>query len=135
MYRRAKARATTASLQHHIGICILFLGSVITLTAISSSAQTPAVPSRSTDLEALTRDPSQWVMPSHDYASTRFSTLDQINTRNAGELQVAWTFSVGADRGQEAAPLVVNNTMYAISPYAGPHPNEVFALDATKPVT
>ncbi|HEY2539948.1 MAG TPA: PQQ-dependent dehydrogenase, methanol/ethanol family [Stellaceae bacterium] len=118
-------------MQRHIRSCILFLGSVITLTAISSSAQTPAVPSRSTDLEALTRDPSQWVMPAHDYASTRFSTLNQINTRNAAELQVAWTFSLGADRGQEAAPLVVNNTMYVISPYAGPHPNEVFALDAT----
>ena len=31
----------------------------------------------------------------------------------------------------EAAPLIVNNTMYVVGPYAGPHPNQVFALDAT----
>jgi lanthanide-dependent methanol dehydrogenase len=45
-------------------------------------------------------------MAPHDYANTRFSELDQINAGNVGQLQLAWTFSVGADRGQEAAPLV-----------------------------
>ena len=76
-------------------------------------------------------DQNQWVMASHDYANTRFSGLDQINPGNAAQLQLAWTFSVGADRGQEAAPLIVNNTMYVVGPYAGQHPNQVFALDAT----
>nr|WP_281351578.1 methanol/ethanol family PQQ-dependent dehydrogenase [Propylenella binzhouense] len=83
------------------------------------------------DLEALSKDPAQWVMPGKNYASTRYSELDQINTGNAGRLQVAWTFSVGADRGQEAAPIVVDGMMYVVGPYAGPHPGSVFALDAT----
>jgi lanthanide-dependent methanol dehydrogenase len=79
------------------------------------------------DLHALSQDPKQWVMTPRDYANTRFSGLDQINTENAGKLQMAWTFSLGTIAGQEAAPLVIGNTMYVI----GPYPNEVFALDAT----
>ena len=43
-----------------------------------------------------------------------------------GKLQVAWTFSVGSDHGQEAAPIVVGDTMYVV----GAYPNELFALDA-----
>ena len=70
-------------------------------------------------------------MAPHDYANTRFSALDQINVDNVGNLGLAWSFSLGADRGQEAAPLVIDNTMYVVGPYWGVHPNQVFALDAT----
>ncbi len=78
-------------------------------------------------LVALSRDPGQWVMPARNYASTRFSELDQINGQNVAQLQLAWSFSVGVNRGQEAAPLVVDGTMYVV----GPFPNKLFALDAT----
>lgn len=84
----------------------------------------------STGLTALMRDDSNWVMAPKDYANTRFSGLDQINTGNADELQLAWTISLGAARGQEAAPLVVDGIMFVVGPYAGPHPNRVFALNA-----
>lgn len=83
------------------------------------------------DLQSLAEDDTQWVMAPKNYANTRFSGLDQINVNNVSQLKVAWTFSVGADRGQEAAPLIVNNRMYVVAPYAGVHPNQVFALDAT----
>jgi PQQ-dependent dehydrogenase (methanol/ethanol family) len=82
------------------------------------------------DLNALSQDDKQWVMAPKNYASTRYSGLDQINTGNVANLQVAWTFSLGADRGQEAAPLVVDGTMYVMGPYTPPNPNQVFALDA-----
>ncbi len=74
-------------------------------------------------------DDGQWVMAPKNYASTRFSTLDQINTGNAKNLKLAWTFSTGMTRGHEAAPLVVNNTMYIVTPF----PNVLYALDLTKP--
>lgn len=77
------------------------------------------------------KDDKQWPMPAKNYANTRFSGLDQINTGNADQLHLAWSFSVGADRGQEAAPIVVDGVMYVVGPYAGVHPNQVFALDAT----
>jgi PQQ-dependent dehydrogenase (methanol/ethanol family) len=79
------------------------------------------------DLVALGADDAQWVMPAKNYASTRYSGLNQINTGNVAQLRVAWTFSMGSDHGQEAAPLVVNGVMYVV----GPYPNPVFALDAT----
>lgn len=68
-------------------------------------------------------------MASKNYASTRFSSLDQINTGNVGSLKMAWTFSTGLTRGHEAAPLVVNHTMYVVTPW----PNLLYALDLTKP--
>lgn len=79
------------------------------------------------DNATLQTDDRQWVLAGKDYAQTRFSKLNQITPANAGRLQVAWTFSVGSDHGQEAAPLVVNGVMYVV----GAYPNELFALDAT----
>ncbi len=61
-------------------------------------------------------DDGQWTMPAKNYASTRFSTLSEINIGNAKSLKLAWTFSTGLTRGHEAAPLVVNNTMYIVTP-------------------
>jgi lanthanide-dependent methanol dehydrogenase len=77
----------------------------------------------------LEADDGQWVRPAKDLASLRYSTLNQINTSNAKDLKLAWTFSTGTDRGNEAAPIVVNNTMYIVTPF----PNIVYALDLTKP--
>ncbi|HEX4159735.1 MAG TPA: PQQ-dependent dehydrogenase, methanol/ethanol family [Rhizomicrobium sp.] len=79
------------------------------------------------DLQAMMQDDKQWVMPAKDYANTRFSGLKQINASNAGQLRVAWSFSVGSNHGQEAAPIVIGDTMYVV----GAYPNELFALDAT----
>jgi lanthanide-dependent methanol dehydrogenase len=69
-----------------------------------------------------------WPMPAHDYASTRFSPLNEITSDNVKGLKVAFTFSTGVDRGQEAAPIVVGGTMYIVTPF----PNVVYALDLTK---
>jgi len=68
-------------------------------------------------------------MPAKNYAATRYSALDEINGANVSNLQVAFAFSTGVDHGQEAAPIVSNNTMFIVTPY----PNIVFALDLTKP--
>jgi PQQ-dependent dehydrogenase (methanol/ethanol family) len=74
-------------------------------------------------------DDGQWTMPAKNYASTRYSALDEITTENVGRLQVAFTFSTGTVKGQEAAPLVVDGTMYVVTPY----PNILYALDLTQP--
>jgi PQQ-dependent dehydrogenase (methanol/ethanol family) len=76
-------------------------------------------------------DDGNWTMPGKDYASTRFSGLNQINPSNVSKLQVAMTFSTGTTEGFEAPPLVVNNTMYIVTPW----PNNLFAIDLTKPDT
>lgn len=79
--------------------------------------------------QPLPPDDGQWLIPAKDYASTRFSGLGQINTGNARNLKVAWTFSTGNTRGEEAAPLVVGSTMYVVAPF----PNYLYALDLTNP--
>src|SRR3954463_2744942 len=71
------------------------------------------------------KDDGQWTMPSKNYQATRYSELDQINTANAKDLKVAWTFSTGVNRGHEAAPIVVGDTMYVVTPF----PNILYALD------
>jgi len=70
-----------------------------------------------------------WTMAAHDYSSTRFSPLREVTTGNVGGLKVAFTFSTGVDRGQEAAPIVAGNTMYIVTPF----PNVLYALDLTQP--
>jgi len=74
-------------------------------------------------------DDGNWVMPGKDYASTRFSALTQVTPANVRNLGVAFTFSTATTHGYEAPPLVVNGTMYLITPF----PNDVYALDLTKP--
>jgi PQQ-dependent dehydrogenase (methanol/ethanol family) len=79
--------------------------------------------------QAQSSNDGEWPMAARDYANTRFSPLDQINTNNVRNLKVAYTFDTGVNRGQEAAPIVVGNTMYVVAPF----PNYLYALDLTKP--
>src|SRR5256885_16257346 len=69
-----------------------------------------------------------WPMPGKDYAATRFSDLRQVTGANAGRLRPVWTFSTGVLGGHEGQPLVVNNTMYVVTPY----PNVLYAFDLTR---
>jgi PQQ-dependent dehydrogenase (methanol/ethanol family) len=78
---------------------------------------------------AAEQEDGQWTMPAKNYASTRYSGLQDINTGNVAALKLAWSFSTGVVRGHEAAPVIANNTMYVITPY----PNIVYALDLTNP--
>jgi PQQ-dependent dehydrogenase (methanol/ethanol family) len=68
-------------------------------------------------------------MAARDYANTRFSPLADVSVANAATLKLAFTFSTGLLRGHEAAPIVVGNTMFIVTPY----PNVVYALDLSQP--
>src|SRR5215208_3411369 len=70
----------------------------------------------------------EWTQQAGDYANSRYSELDQITASNAHTLRVAWAFSTGVLRGHEGGPLVVDNTMYLVTPY----PNVAYALDLTQ---
>jgi PQQ-dependent dehydrogenase (methanol/ethanol family) len=72
-----------------------------------------------------------WTRPGLDYASSRFSSLEEITPASVKQLRVRGTFSTGYLRGHEAAPLVANDTMFIVTPF----PNIVYALDLTKPGT
>jgi lanthanide-dependent methanol dehydrogenase len=103
----------------HINVFALALFLAFALGAPSNAQNSPA------------SDDGQWTMATKDYSNVRYSGLDQINTENAKNLKLAWTFSTGVFRGQEAAPLVIGDTMYVITPF----PNYLIALDLNKPGT
>jgi PQQ-dependent dehydrogenase (methanol/ethanol family) len=104
------------------GVLLLFLLGVQPAVAQTATKARPAA-------SAWPRDDGQWAMPAKDYASTRYSSLTQINRANVRNLGLAFTFSTGIAKGHEAAPLVVGGTMYIVTPF----PNIVYALDLTKP--
>lgn len=70
----------------------------------------------------------EWTMPGKDYAGTRYSGLAQITPLNVGHLKPVWSFSTGVLGGHEGQPLVVNRTMYVVTPY----PNVLYAFDLTR---
>jgi len=75
-------------------------------------------------------DPAgEWRSQARDYANSRYSPLNQINTENVHNLRIAWTFNDGTLHGHEAAPLVVGDTMYLVTPF----PDIAYALDLTQP--
>src|ERR1041385_8526494 len=74
------------------------------------------------------RDDGQWAMPARDYAATRYSGLNQITPANAARLKPVWTFSTGVLGGHEGQPLVVDKTMYVVTPF----PNVLYAFDLTQ---
>ena len=88
----------------------------------------PSVVSANPELLSLQKNDGQWAQPGKNYSGTRFSSLGQITTANVGKLKAAWSFSTGALRGHEGAPLVVGTTMYVHSAF----PNHVYALDLAK---
>ena len=96
------------------------LGSVAAFVGAGASANDQLI--------KMSQNPKDWVMPSGDYANTRYSKLNQITAANVGKLQVAWTFSTGVLRGHEGGPLVIGNMMYVHTPF----PNKVYALDLSQ---
>ena len=70
-----------------------------------------------------------WPMPTGDYGNLRFSPLSQIDTTNVQNLHPLTTMSTGINHGHEGQPLVIDNTMYVVTPF----PNNLIAVDLTKP--
>ena len=47
--------------------------------------------------------------------SSQYSSLDQIDKKNVGQLQVAWTYSTGDMRTYRFNPIVVDTVMYTLA--------------------
>ncbi|MBV8397804.1 MAG: PQQ-binding-like beta-propeller repeat protein, partial [Acetobacteraceae bacterium] len=69
--------------------------------------------------------PNDWLMYHQSYKAHHYSALDQINTSNVKNLQIAWMHTpAGAKRGVQSFPLVVNGTLYYST-----SASQVWALD------
>lgn len=97
------------------------LGAPLALGAQSGSMPGQTVPPGGND--------SNWVSPGRTYQGTRWSPLKQITADNASDLEEVWSYTTGLKDGHEGQPLVVDNTMYIVTPV----PNKLIAFDLTKP--
>lgn len=104
---------------------VLSLGSCAAAMFATALVMTSTTASANADLERKMADSKNWAAQAGDMYNQRYSKLNQINTSNVKNLQVAWTFSTGVLRGHEGSPLVIDGTMYLHSPF----PNKVFAID------
>jgi alcohol dehydrogenase (cytochrome c) len=69
-------------------------------------------------------EPHNWLMYWGNLQGTHYSPLEEIDTANVRQLQMAWAFPMPGDSVLEATPLVVDDVMYNTQPGA------VFAIDA-----
>ena len=81
--------------------------------------------------DAMLREPdaADWLMYSRTYDAQRFSPLDEINSRNVGLLQRAWTKPL-PEGPIEVIPVVHRGVMYLTTPGSRDSSSRVWALDA-----
>ncbi len=101
------------------------LALVVVLGASNGWAQQPG----SVDDQALRnsgKTGDEWLMNAGNYAATRYSPLNQINSTNVNRLGLAWYYDTNSLPGTlEATPVVSNGTLYATMTWG-----VVFAVDA-----
>lgn len=107
-------------------------------TALLASTALSAVASEVTEqrLDNPDKEPQNWLTANKDYASHRFSELNQINKTNAKDLKVAFTVALGGTQGvgyapmggHQSTPLVNDGFMYAVDGFGA-----VYKIDVRDP--
>ena len=114
----------------------LAIGFGLAISCTSALAQTPAKGSPDhikavtsavdgASIKANTATSNDWPTIGLDYAETRFSKLNQINTDNVKKLGLVWSYPLESSRGVEATPVVVDGIMYQTASWSVVH-----AIDA-----
>ncbi|HEV7383695.1 MAG TPA: PQQ-binding-like beta-propeller repeat protein, partial [Phenylobacterium sp.] len=106
---------------------IIKLGLALALAATVVACQKPAPKAGSVDGAriAAADGNAEWVSYGKGYSEQRFSPLTKVDTRNVGQLGLAWYAQFDTDRGQEATPLVVDGVLYTTTAWS-----KVYAFDA-----
>ena len=92
---------------------------LVGMLALAAAATAVSAPASAADWKNVTderllnagKDGNDWLIYGRDYASTRYSPLDQINASNVGKLKPAWQTSLGTLEGQAVTPQVNNGIM------------------------
>jgi alcohol dehydrogenase (cytochrome c) len=82
------------------------------------------------------QEPQNWLMVNKDYASHRYSALDQINKNNVKDLHVAFAVALGGAQGitkiplggHQSTPLVDDGAMYVVDGWG-----VVYGIDVRDP--
>ena len=78
-----------------------------------------------TDKRLRNPEAENWLQWRGNYEGWTYSPLEQINSENVSDLQVAWVYSTGVKGGHESPPVVNNGYMYVTTPE-----HQVIALNA-----
>ena len=70
-------------------------------------------------------EPQNWLMYSGTFDSQRHSRLEQVHTRNVGQLELKWAYQIPEIDRAETTPLVVDGVMFVTEA-----PSNAVALDA-----
>lgn len=107
-------------------------------TVLLASTALSAVASEVTEqrLNNPDKEPQNWLTVNKDYASHRFSELNQINKTNAKDLKVAFTVALGGVQGvgynplggHQSTPLVNDGSMFAVDGFGA-----VYKIDVRDP--
>ena len=114
----------------------IVIGLGLTLSCGAARAQSPAKGSPEhikavtsavdgASIKANTATSNDWPTIGLDYAETRFSKLNKINTDNVKQLGLVWSYPLESSRGVEATPVVVDGIMYQTASWSVVH-----AIDA-----
>ena len=125
MIRKVPFVTTLATLSIVIGTLVIGVFPHYYAEAQAKAAKAGPAQVNAARLTGADRDPANWMTYSRNYNEQRFSSLDQINDKNAGKLKLAWYLDLDTARGQEATPLVVDRVMYSSTAWS-----LVKALDA-----
>jgi quinoprotein glucose dehydrogenase len=102
---------------------ILF-GALVVSSAFLNVKQTPLIEA-SQNSPNSGQEKRDWPAYGGAAENMHYSSLAQINRTNVKELAVAWSFDTGEPGGLETSPIIVDGTLYGITPA-----EKVFALDA-----
>ena len=107
-----------------IRFLLVFVAVTVLTTGTVLSLQTQLVDDEA--LRGADTNAAEWLMINNGYSEQRYSTLDEIDTSNVGQLSPAWSYEVGPGGGpQEGPPIFADGVLYGITNWS-----ITFAVDA-----
>lgn len=101
------------------------MASKLILLLLSAICVLPAVAQGLDPATILHPTPDSWPTYYGDYTGRRYSSLSQINTKNAGMLTLAWAFQTNQSEFPiKSSPILVNGVLYFTIP------DQLWAVDA-----
>jgi quinoprotein glucose dehydrogenase len=97
----------------------------INIVALNPSAVSQVESIKGHDESARNRTHAGWRDYAGDADGAQYSSLDQVNRSNVGQLRVAWSYATGDGNKYLFNPIVIDRTMYVLA-----HNNSLVALDA-----
>ena len=103
----------------------LALGSLALLICLTGFGGWQQAEGQGVTDDMLAAEPGvSWLHVNGNWAGHRYSTLNQVNASNAGDLRVAWIYSTGGKTDAQCTPIYYDGLLYFAQD------NMVFAVDA-----